>query len=89
MEDCAAVLERADHEAVSDELGFALDGLGAMRAGHARSAQAMFTVTRDTLIYRFYPYRKARGAITNRTPATPASTESPRASSASGTVSRC
>ncbi|MDO5617270.1 hypothetical protein [Kocuria sp.] len=66
MEDCAAVLERADHAAVSDELGFALDGLGAMRAGHARSAQAMFTVTLDTLIYRFYPDRKARGAITNR-----------------------
>lgn len=66
MEDCAAVLERADDGAVSDELGFALDGLGAMRAGHARSAQAMFTVTLDTLIYRFYPDRKARGVITNR-----------------------
>jgi hypothetical protein len=66
MEDCAAVLERADHEAISDELGFALDGLGAMRAGHARSAQAMFTVTLDTLIYRFYPDRKTRGVITNR-----------------------
>ncbi|CAM4047985.1 hypothetical protein [Helcobacillus massiliensis] len=66
MEDCADVLERADHEAVSNELGFALDGLGAMRAGHARSAQAMFTVTLDTLIYRFYPDRKAREVITNR-----------------------
>ncbi|WP_238692233.1 hypothetical protein [Rothia koreensis] len=66
MEDCAAVLERAEHEAISDERSFALDGLGAMRAGHARSAQAMFTVTLDTLIYRFYPDRKARGVITNR-----------------------
>lgn len=66
MDDCAAVLEQAEHETVSDELGFALDGLGAMRAGHARSAQAMFTVTLDTLIYRFYPDRKARGVITNR-----------------------
>ena len=66
MDDCAAVLERADHAAISDELAFALDGLGAMRAGHSRSAQAMFTVTLDTLIYRFYPDRKARGAITNR-----------------------
>lgn len=66
MEDCTAVLERADHEAISDELSFALDGLGAMRAGHARSAQAMFTVTLDTLIYRFYPDRKARRVITNR-----------------------
>lgn len=66
MEDCAAVLERADHEAVREELGFALDGLGAMRAGYVRSAQAMFTVTLDTLIYRFYPVRKDRGVITNR-----------------------
>ena len=66
VEDCAEVLELADHEAVSDEVKFALDGLGAMRAGHTRSAQAMFTVTLDTLIYRFYPDRKARGVITNR-----------------------
>lgn len=65
MEDCAGVLEQTDHEAVSEELSFALDGLGAMRAGHARSAQAMFTVTLDTLIYRFYPDRKSRG-VTNR-----------------------
>lgn len=66
MDDCAAVLERADHAAVGEELGFALDGLGAMRAGHSRSAQAMFTVTLDTLISRFYPDRNARRAITNR-----------------------
>jgi hypothetical protein len=66
IDDCAAVLERADQEAVGDEVGFALDGLGAMRAGHTRSAQAMFTVTLDTLIYRFYPDRAARGLITNR-----------------------
>lgn len=66
IKDCAAVLERADHEAISGEVSFALDGLGAMRAGHPRSAQAMFTVTMDTLIYRFYPDRKARGVITNR-----------------------
>lgn len=66
LEDCAAVLDRADNEAVRDEVKFALDGLGAMRARHTRSAQAMFTVTLDTLIYRFYPDRKVRGAITNR-----------------------
>ncbi len=66
MDDCAAVLERADHAVVGDELGFALDGLGAMRAGHSRSAQAMFTVTLDTLIYRFHPDKTARQAITNR-----------------------
>ncbi|SFV20302.1 hypothetical protein [Micrococcus terreus] len=66
IEDCAAVLERTDHKAVGDEVKFALDGLGAMRAGHARSAQAMFTVTLDTLIYRFHPDQTVRRAITNR-----------------------
>lgn len=66
MDDCSAVLEQADRAVVGNELGFALDGLGAMRAGHSRSAQAMFTVTLDTLIYRFYPDQAARRAITNR-----------------------
>lgn len=66
IDDCAAVLEHADRAVVGDELGFALDGLGAMRAGHSRSAQAMFTVTLDTLIYRFYPDQAARRLITNR-----------------------
>lgn len=64
--DCAAVLERAHHEGLSDEVRFALDGLGAMRAGHTCSAQAMFTVTLDTLIYRVYTDRTARGTLTNR-----------------------
>lgn len=66
IDDCAAVLERVDQKLIGDELDFALDGLGAMRAGHPRSAQAMFTVTLDTLIYRFYPDRDARRLITNR-----------------------
>lgn len=66
VEDCAAVLEQADRAVVGDEIGFAFDALGAMRAGHPRSAQAMFTVTLDTLIYRFYPDQAARRLITNR-----------------------
>lgn len=66
IEDCASVLEGAGHEAVRDDVRFALDGLGAMRAGHTRSAQAMFTVTLDTLIYRFHPETMTRKAITNR-----------------------
>lgn len=66
VDDCAAVLDQADRAVVGDELGFVLDGLGAMRAGHSRSAQAMFTVTLDTLIYRFYPDRATRRLITNR-----------------------
>lgn len=66
VDDCAAVLERADRKVIGDEVNFALDGLGAMRAGHVRSAQAMLTVTLDTLIYRFYPNQTDRRAITNR-----------------------
>ena len=66
VDDCAAVLDQADRAVVGEELGFALDGLGAMRAGHSRSAQAMFTVTLDTLIYRFYPDQATRRLITNR-----------------------
>ncbi|MEW6886104.1 hypothetical protein [Trueperella pyogenes] len=65
-DDCATVLEQAERNVIGDELKFALDGLGAMRSGHFRSAQAMFTVTLDTLIYRFYPYQAVRRLITNR-----------------------
>lgn len=65
-DDCATVLEQANRDVVGDELKFVLDGLGAMRSRHFRSAQAMFTVTLDTLIYRFYPDQAARRLITNR-----------------------
>lgn len=65
IDDCAAVLERVDRKLIGDEIDFALDGLGAMRASHTRSAQAMFTVTLDTLIYRFSP-EVPRRTITNR-----------------------
>lgn len=65
-DDCATVLEQASRDVVGDELEFMLDGLGAMRSGHFRSAQAMFTVTLDTLIYRLYPDPSARRLITNR-----------------------
>jgi hypothetical protein len=66
MDDCEAVLTNVTHPSLREEVSFALDGLGAMRAGHTRSAQAMFTVTLDTLIYRFYPDRSDRKAVTNR-----------------------
>lgn len=66
IDDCAAVLGQANRDNVGDELDFALDGLSAMRSGYFRSAQAMFTVTLDTLIYRFYPDQAARRQITNR-----------------------
>ncbi|WP_091476154.1 hypothetical protein [Microbacterium azadirachtae] len=66
MDDCEAVLTNVTHTGLREEVAFALDGLGAMRAGHTRSAQAMFTVTLDTLIYGFYPDRNERKALTNR-----------------------
>lgn len=55
IEDCEAVLAQSDHPAVRDEVQFTRDGIGAMRAGYTRPAQAMFTVTLDTLIHRFFP----------------------------------
>lgn len=66
IEDCEAVLEGAQHPAVRDEVAFTLDGVGAMRAGHTKSAQALFTVTLDSMIYRFYPKKPMRTKITNR-----------------------
>ncbi|MCW4459753.1 hypothetical protein [Microbacterium sp. MPKO10] len=66
IQDCADVLEDARESVIGSAVEFALDGLGAMRAGHTRSAQAMFTATLDTLIYEFYPDRRDRGLITNR-----------------------
>lgn len=66
VEDCEAVLGGALHPAVRDEVAFTLDGIGAMRAGHTKSAQALFTVTLDSMIYRFYPDRTVRTMITNR-----------------------
>ena len=65
IENCATVLERIDPAVVCDERGFALDGLGAIRVWHPRSAQAMFTVTLDTFIYRFLPDQADRRLTAN------------------------
>lgn len=66
IEDCESVLDGAQDPAVRDEVAFTLDGIGAMRAGHTKSAQALFTVTLDSMIYRFYPDPLVRKKITNR-----------------------
>lgn len=65
IEDCVAVLGASGSRDVQEEVRFALDGVGAMRSGHYRSAQAMFTVILDTLVSRFYPDKKIRSQITN------------------------
>lgn len=67
IDDCAAVLEEIGSQTGGKEIDFALDALHAMKAGYYRSAQAMLTVTLDTLIYRFYPDKNTRRSITNRT----------------------
>ena len=67
IDDCAAVLEEIDHQTGGKEIDFALDALQAMKAGYHRPAQAMLTVTLDTLIYRFFPDKDTRRSITNRT----------------------
>lgn len=66
IDDCVAVLEAVSSEIVADEVNFVLDGVGAMRAGHHRSAQALFTVTLDSLIPRLHSDINTRRAITNR-----------------------
>jgi len=65
IDDCAAVLEEIEHQTNGEEIDFVLDALHAMKAGYHRSAQAMLTVTLDTLIYRFYPDKNIRRSITN------------------------
>lgn len=66
IEDCEAVLDGAQHPAVRDEVAFTLDGVGAMRAGHTKSAQAMFTVMLDTMMFGFFPEKPVRRKVTNR-----------------------
>lgn len=48
------------------EAKFALDGVAALRDGHTQAAQALFTLTFDTLIFGIYPERRVRTTITNR-----------------------
>lgn len=66
VDDCAALLDMCTNPIVDTEVHFIQDGIGALRAGHHASAQAIFTVTLDTLISRFYPDRQKRKEITNR-----------------------
>ncbi|WP_291473274.1 hypothetical protein [Corynebacterium sp.] len=66
VEDCEEVLEQVDHPEVETEAEFALNGVAALRDGHERAAQALFTLIFDTLISRFYPDKNVRMTITNR-----------------------
>lgn len=66
VQDCEALLDTCSDELIKTEVHFVRDGLGALHAGSHASAQAIFTVTLDTLIQRFYPERSERQVITNR-----------------------
>lgn len=66
VDDCVELLDTCTDPIVGTEVHFIQDGIGALRAGHHASAQALFTVALDTLISRFYPDREKRKKITNR-----------------------
>ncbi len=66
VNDCEGVLEQVDHSDVETEAEFALNGVAALRGGHTRAAQALFTLTFDTLISRYFPDQNTRKNITNR-----------------------
>ncbi|MDO5080688.1 hypothetical protein [Buchananella hordeovulneris] len=50
IEDCAVMLDMVSSEQILHVVEFVRDGIGAMRAENYRSAQALFTVTLDSLI---------------------------------------
>lgn len=66
VEDCATLLETCSDPLVETEVHFVQDGLGALRGGNYASAQAMFTLTLDSLIQGLHETRQERQAITLR-----------------------
>lgn len=71
VEDCENVLSTCSEPITATEVQFTLDGLGALHAGHYKAAQALFTVTLDTLVAkllqaRFGLKKEQRGPITRR-----------------------
>lgn len=66
VEDCEALIARSTDPIVATEVYFAKDAIAALRSGNYASAQALCTVTLDTLISRFYPTRATRQKLTNR-----------------------
>lgn len=68
VDDCEALLDQVNHPDVETEAEFALNGVAALRGGHTRAAQALSTLTLDTLISRIHPERRVRTKITNRKP---------------------
>lgn len=71
LDDCQKQISRCTSGMIAGEVHFIQDGINAMRGENYASAQALFTVTLDTLISRFYPERLERKTITNRSKGTP------------------
>lgn len=67
IEDCSKALTECTSEDMLPFVDFAQDGLRAMNAGAHRSAQAVFTVTLDTLVAALVPNLRQRRALTKKT----------------------
>ncbi|WP_157940109.1 hypothetical protein [Arthrobacter ruber] len=64
--DCVEALQRCRSSLITAEVDFVQDGIRALQGGSYSSAQALFTVTLDTLITKLLPERHARNPITKR-----------------------
>ena len=54
VKDCEVLVKNLEQDSLNNEIDFVLDGIGAMRLGYTRSAQAIFTVTLDSIISQFF-----------------------------------
>jgi hypothetical protein cresD4_05532 len=66
VKDCEVLVKNLEQDSLNNEIDFVLDGIGAMRLGYTRSAQAIFTVTLDSIISQFFTVETNRKKITNR-----------------------
>lgn len=70
LEDCDEALAECTSDDMRPFVEFARDGLRAVNAGAHRSAQAVFTVTIDTLVTALVPNQQERRALTKKKPGT-------------------
>lgn len=71
VDDCEAVVTSTTAPHTKEEAYFTLQGIAALRTGHYAAAQALFTLTLDTLVARlldslFNLPKRQHGAITHR-----------------------
>lgn len=66
LDDCDAVLDTCDDPRWSDQVFFIRDAVGAARAGHTPSAQALAASVLDTLFSRYAPDERDRRNLRSR-----------------------